>query len=113
MKDRPSTPGFREGTGRTRSGPSSAPDDCVDLCTTCNHRKDCLSRKTLRRPVCFCEEFDAYTPPPEPRATPQECADSNTDLAGQYTGICVNCDHREICRHACTEGGIWHCEEYC
>jgi len=29
-----------------------------------------------------------------------------------YKGLCVNCENRETCRLAKSEGGIWHCEEY-
>ena len=83
-----------------------------DLCTTCNHMEVCLSKKTLRRPIHFCEEFEAYGPTPDAPTPAQEpVAPVNAD-PGKYMGICVNCDHREDCRHACTEGGIWHCEEY-
>ena len=30
----------------------------------------------------------------------------------EYTGICVNCIHRDTCTFPKSEGGRTHCEEY-
>jgi len=27
-------------------------------------------------------------------------------------GLCVNCDHRDVCTLRKPEGGVWRCEEY-
>jgi hypothetical protein len=29
-----------------------------------------------------------------------------------YTGLCINCDHRESCVFLESGAGGWHCEEY-
>lgn len=94
-------------------------DEYLDLCTTCNQRAECLSRSTLIRPVHFCEQFDCCTDKPgdypilyKPKLTTPGPGTQRTGAQSRYTGICTNCDHRETCRQACTEGGIWLCEEY-
>jgi hypothetical protein len=82
-----------------------------DLCTTCTYSSDCVNATDDKRPIHQCEEFDSYTPPvaePEIKAQPVEAKVDNM----KYTGICINCDHRESCAQSATEGGIWQCEEY-
>lgn len=88
-----------------------------DLCVTCNNFQICTSRKDFRRPVLFCEEFDDYVPPASSQetSTPSESPiKSKTEEKDYslYTGLCVNCAHRESCTYLKPEGGIWHCEEY-
>ncbi len=33
-----------------------------DICSTCNYGELCVSKKTRRGPVRFCEEFDDHVP---------------------------------------------------
>ena len=84
-----------------------------DLCTTCNHRAECVNATDEKRPIHYCEEYEDYTPQaevPSPEIMPVEAAPEVG--TPKYTGICVNCDYRETCANSSTEGGIWHCEEY-
>jgi len=100
-------------------------DDILDLCTTCNYMELCVRKKSLKRPIYYCEEFDISAPPTPPRpvavrppvkAAPGSSAEPETmaepDGKEVYTGICVNCDYRKECVRSRSEGGIWHCEEY-
>ncbi len=87
--------------------------DFKDLCTTCNNPPVCDSTRAGRRPVYFCEQFDDVTPP-KPVLKSRKPRNSSPDPPnGKYKGICSNCDHRTDCLNSCTEGGIWHCEDYC
>lgn len=83
-----------------------------DLCTTCNCLPECDSTSAGRRPVYYCEQYDDYVPQkPAPKPRKAEVKKPK-EPEQKYTGICVNCDFRETCANATTEGGIWHCEEY-
>ena len=87
-------------------------DEFNDLCTTCTHEDGCVNAVDNKRPIYYCEEFESYTPPvaePENDTRPVEANPADSE---EYTGICINCDHRATCPNASTEGGIWHCEEY-
>lgn len=115
--DRSSSP-LGDSVGRDGLIPDGV-DEFLDLCTTCNHRAECLSRATLIRPVHFCEQFDCCTEKPGdyplpyvPKLSSPVLVTQGTDTQPRHTGICTNCDNREICCHSCTEGGIWQCEEY-
>jgi len=81
-----------------------------DLCSTCNHLRTCETRGTARRPVFYCEEFDAYVPVaarPASASEPEKKAGPD-----KYGGLCCNCDNRHTCVVPKPESGIWHCEEY-
>ncbi|MFC2084126.1 NAD(P)H-dependent oxidoreductase subunit E [Bacteroidota bacterium] len=39
---------------------NEAETEIKDLCTTCIYYKTCTSKKNLKRPIWFCEEFDDY-----------------------------------------------------
>jgi len=84
-----------------------------DLCSTCNHKSTCGTRSTLRRPILFCEQFDAFLPVSTSAVgktvSPKPPGKQDTT---QYKGLCVNCENRETCTTEKDEGGIWHCEEY-
>jgi hypothetical protein len=85
------------------------------ICLTCNYTSECVHFKKATAPILFCEEYDAYTPPPEGEKTPTEGHRTKPPLRNnprEYKGLCVNCDHRRTCIHAAQEGGVWHCEEY-
>jgi hypothetical protein len=86
-----------------------------DLCTTCNHQADCISRATLIRPVLFCEEFTCEAPLQDrrPAFTLREIsATSHPPINPPYSGICVNCEDREVCVSARRKQNIQFCEEY-
>ena len=89
------------------------------LCMTCNNAPDCYYH-ARRGPALFCELFDGRALPAEriPSEKATRPADSlaarrvTEEEAPKYTGLCMNCEKREVCDTARTEGGIWHCEEY-
>jgi hypothetical protein len=67
--------------------------------------------KKQELPVVHCEEFEIapvsgqqYKEAPL-RSTPSE-------RQTRYRGLCLNCENRETCIYAGTEGGVWHCEMY-
>ena len=88
----------------------------VGICSTCNHLEECTSKKNWRGPVFFCEEFDDYLPPKEILLSKKVEVDSDAfrieNEANEYSGLCVNCEHRKTCTFPKSEGGVWHCEEY-
>jgi hypothetical protein len=86
-----------------------------DLCMTCNYAATCVRRKHHNGPVWFCEEFDDYQPPPKESARVSAAADlaEKEEISPHLKGLCCNCGNREICTIPKSEGGIWHCEEYC
>ncbi len=70
--------------------------------------------RKAREPILDCEEYDgleASTTTTE-QETVRDREQPKQVAARKYKGLCVNCDHREICIHAMQEGGVWHCEEY-
>lgn len=34
------------------------------------------------------------------------------DKSASFAGLCVDCQNRNTCIYAKTNGGVWHCEEY-
>ncbi|NIM12497.1 MAG: hypothetical protein GTO45_10350 [Candidatus Aminicenantes bacterium] len=96
-------------------------EDVNDICSTCNHGELCVSKKTRQGPVWFCEEFDDYVPvkeqdvneagflPAQSRVGPG----TRENDTSQFKGLCINCESRFTCSNSRTQGGIWHCEEYC
>ncbi len=95
--------------------------DINDICSSCNHGELCASKKTRQRPVWFCEEFDEYVPVKEQDvqeagslpAQSRIGSGTGEDDSSQFKGLCINCENRFTCGNSKTEGGIWHCEEYC
>jgi len=89
------------------------------LCLTCNNAPECFHR-ARRGPALFCELFDDYVPldvsaasgQRRVSATPPPSADRAEAEAVKYTGLCMNCAHRETCGEPRTTGGVWHCENY-
>ncbi len=96
-------------------------EDYNDICSTCNHAELCISKKTRQGPVWFCEEFDDYVPVKEQDvneavflpAQSQVGPGTGENDSSQFKGLCINCENRFTCINSRTEGGIWHCEEYC
>jgi len=91
----------------------------LGLCSTCNNAPDCYYR-ARRGPALFCELFDGYAPPAQrvtsKRAPPHVDSSVARRAAAvetsNYTGLCVNCEHRQTCTHPKPDGGVWHCEDY-
>lgn len=84
-----------------------------ELCTTCNHVDECLvPRSDSRRPVVYCEEFDDYSPAPPKENFAKKPLFEPVREDFDFKGLCINCEHRDNCIQARTEGGVWHCEEY-
>ena len=85
------------------------------LCLTCRYAPNCVNRIKSPVPILFCEEFDIFSNP-DLHQNPISLTKSNDPVANEsaraYTGLCVNCDHRESCKLHAPEGGVWHCEEY-
>lgn len=92
----------------------------LGVCYTCNAAPNCVQReRSGDRPIWFCENFDNEVSPgtsyeetavyPRPIESPTS---PGVVEVTEFKGLCINCDNREVCRHAKQEGGIWHCEEY-
>jgi len=91
----------------------------LGLCSTCVHMDICVSKKTWKGPILFCEEFDDHVPskPVREISNPAEnvkdiSLPAETNAAAERKGLCVNCLLRNTCAFPLVEGGIWHCEEY-
>ena len=97
--------------GRSVTQDPSASRPHRDLCSTCSHAEACGDRSTPQSPIFFCELFEVFAPPPAPAAAAARESVAPQD-AGEYKGLCVNCDSRDTCTLPKPEGGIWHCEEY-
>jgi hypothetical protein len=97
----------------------AAVTESLGLCSTCNNAPGCyyLAR---RGPALFCELFDGYAPPAERSAGaraawPAAASPARRAVeeeAAQFSGLCVNCEHRRTCTSPKPEGGVWHCENY-
>jgi len=91
----------------------------LGLCSTCNNAPGCYYR-ARRGPALFCEMFDNYMPPVERITSDRASAPADSSMArrvaeeevSKYSGLCVNCEHRQTCTHPKPEGGVWHCENY-
>ena len=88
------------------------------ICSTCNDGKICVSKKTRRGPVWFCEQFDDYVAVKELYETAYQPTDSQdrsgirADDSLRFKGLCINCENRQGCNYLKPNGGIWHCQEY-
>jgi len=100
-------------------GPMPAIGGNLGLCSTCNNAPTCFHR-ARRGPALFCELFDGSAPPVEwtsrervvPSAEPSMARRAPEEEVSEYSGLCVNCEHRQTCTHPKPEGGVWHCEDY-
>lgn len=79
-----------------------------DLCSMCAATPHCIHR-TAGYPVHHCEEHEVQAGVSPQMARSAEVPEETMTLKG----LCVNCDNSDMCMHSCTEGGVWHCEEYC
>lgn len=97
------------------SGSASASVARLGLCATCNHAKTCSNCGTPEHPIFFCELFDDSVPvsASAPAAeVPKPKKPETFENAGEYKGLCTNCENRQSCTMAKQAGGVWHCEEY-
>lgn len=85
-------------------------DSHRDLCCNCNNGPEC-GYGSSRRPVFFCEQFDAFVPPPPVSSRPSTEPARPQKSTGR-AGLCVNCENAETCTFSQAAGGVWHCEEY-
>ena len=109
-------PRGRDAPDPTDAGRSVARGRCAsrphrDLCSTCSHTESCGNRSTPQRPMFFCELFEVFVPPP-PAAPAAAREPASPKDAGEYKGLCVNCENADTCPAAQSEGGVWHCQEY-
>ena len=94
-------------------------EESQGLCLTCNNAPSCFYHQS-RGPALFCELFDNYAPlafqtdvaMAPPAATPSVTDRAAEGEAAEYTGLCMNCENRRVCKHPKPEGGVWHCENY-
>ncbi len=90
----------------------------IGLCMTCNNSRTCTHERDGKRPVLYCEEFYSYALPAK-EITPESILASKPyegkPMRGEreIIGLCANCEERGSCTQAGTEGGVWHCENYC
>jgi len=96
--------------GRVTQDPSAA-RPFRDLCSTCTHAETCGNPSTPERPIFFCELFEVFSPARVVTAPAGREPAGRRD-AGEYKGLCLNCENRNTCTMPRPEGGIWHCEEY-
>ena len=85
------------------------------LCLTCSYASSCYNRIKSSDPILFCGEFDLYPNPDlqvNPVSLPQNSDPDDNQNDRAYTGLCINCDHREFCKLYKPDGGVWHCEYY-
>ncbi|MCK4763720.1 MAG: hypothetical protein KAW12_16080 [Candidatus Aminicenantes bacterium] len=91
-----------------------------DLCSTCNHGKICVSKKSRQGAVWFCEEFDNFVPlktrtvsGSEFRLIPPWKNPGTVAInSAPVKGLCINCENCSTCNFTKPAGGVWHCEEY-
>ena len=90
----------------------------VGLCVNCNNRENCSYLVSIKGPIWCCEEYDNYTPNPQPnfsmplKGNPGEAQACVKPYSSEFKGLCINCENNTTCSAAKLPGGIWHCEEY-
>ena len=90
---------------------STAVNENLGLCSTCNHNVNCSTRKSFKGKILQCEEFDDYVPQQirkeekaNEKKTAVQCASAK--------GLCLNCDLASTCTLPKHESGVWFCNEY-
>ncbi len=107
---RRSPPVFRREIG----GGSLMSENNHDLCSACSYASACRNRSTSNKHVFECEEYCAERrlPPTLWESPSQPRGKAATDRV-PLKGLCTDCENRKHCVLRVTEGGVWHCEEYC
>ena len=96
----------------------------TDICQTCIHAADCVHHQHCQsqgKAIFHCDEFDDRPAfhvvqgenPGNAEHRPAPTENSIVYIKGRMKGLCVNCGKRESCKYPASEGGVWHCEEYC
>ena len=87
------------------------------LCSTCKKAPMCTFHRDLDRPVLQCDEFEGYEYTPDKKTLPRTSSKAKLSAldkdSGKYKGLCRLCEKRETCTYPKSEGGVWHCDEYC
>lgn len=92
--------------------PSEVTAQFGGLCVNCEHLESCAFRKNSNQPILFCEEFNVSATPMDSSPSQEPVKVSKAKQVTLYTGLCINCDHRESCVFLEAGAGGWHCEEY-
>jgi hypothetical protein len=77
------------------------------ICSNCENLATCSYPSTISE-TWFCEEYSVAPAKKELRVLPDHVENSGDTKMG----LCMNCENRESCPLAKTEGGIWFCNEY-
>jgi hypothetical protein len=101
-------------SGRGPAGGTIMGTNHRDLCSTCSYASACIHRSAPHKRVFQCEEFCAERPLPPmlPESLPKPAHQAPIGTA-LLKGLCSDCQNREHCALQLSEGGVWHCEEYC
>ena len=87
------------------------------LCSTCKKAPTCTFPRDPNRPVLQCDEFEGYEYTPDKKTLPRTSSKAKLSAldedSGKYKGLCRLCENRETCTYPKSEGGVWHCDEYC
>lgn len=84
-----------------------------DLCNICVYAPECMHRGTAVHPKVYCELFDVDVKAFEPReADDLSIASDGKEPLDLRGGLCCNCENRKGCSIRCSNGNVWHCEEY-
>ena len=67
-----------------------------ELCVSCEYLESCSFKKSGNQPTLFCEEFH-LSPTPVRVVKGPKTVISKAKMVTLYTGLCINCDHRESC----------------
>ncbi len=84
----------------------------LGLCVNCEHRDSCAFREKSGQPVQFCEEFSISNTQMNATPSSEPVIVSKAKKVSLYTGLCINCEHREDCTYVENGAGGWFCEEY-
>jgi hypothetical protein len=83
------------------------------ICSTCDNFMTCNYSSKSENPVWECDEYIvSFQLKPEKIVFQQNHRETACDDSARYRGLCANCQNRENCGQAQSNGGIWHCENY-
>lgn len=82
-----------------------------NICTSCKNAESCIFLKNAKSPILHCEEFELV--PTQISQKQDKIEEIKEEISStEYTGLCINCAHREECDVRHITSVIWHCEEY-
>ncbi|NOR86041.1 MAG: hypothetical protein GQ527_00385 [Bacteroidales bacterium] len=77
------------------------------ICSSCRHEVNCTFINHSADSIIMCEEFELES------VAKKIIKESKVlESTNGYSGLCKNCENREICTLRNSECVIWHCEEY-